>query len=204
MTDEETEARATRRRWLTLAEVLGVAAVVISGLTLWNNVEQRRGAEADRQAAAAAATRAGGRLAVIANVADGGERLILSDADHRIERLEVTFPPVLKVAPQSSVGEAAIDADWVRAPVLAITDGGADALEGRLPIAVTAMWWDGDTERRDRAVYDLVFATKGRLVGGRSFRLKGLARRGPAGARIGDRLDTLWAAELTRLATVKN
>lgn len=36
MSDEPTaqEKAATRRRWLTLAEILGVAAVVISGLTL--------------------------------------------------------------------------------------------------------------------------------------------------------------------------
>ena len=34
---EKHEAARARRRWLTLAEILGVAAVLISGLTLWNS-----------------------------------------------------------------------------------------------------------------------------------------------------------------------
>lgn len=204
MNEAESEARATRRRWLTLAEIVGVAALIISALTLWNNVEQRRGAEAERRASAEAANRDKARLEIVATVADAGERLLLQDANHRIERIEARFPPVLKVAPQSSVGTATIEAAWVRAPLLSITDGGADALEGRLPIAIVTTWWDGDTERRDGALYDLVFTTQGRLIGGRTLKLKGLAKRAQLGDAVEYRLDTLWAEELGRLATIRD
>src|SRR4051794_23536971 len=50
-TREEVEAAAVRRRWITLAEVLGVIAVLISGLTLWNSYRQRSDEEADKAAA---------------------------------------------------------------------------------------------------------------------------------------------------------
>lgn len=197
---EAEEARAERRRWITLAEGVAVAGVVIGGLTLWNNVSERRSAEAERVAERASSTRAKTALAMVASPKGGGERLLLGAPDRRIERIEVTFPPALNVPAKSAVGDVAIAADWVRAPVLAITDGGADAIEGRLPVAVTATWWDGDTRRESSAIYDLVFATHGRIVGGRSLQLVALARREAATGGVGRRLDTLWAQELGRLA----
>lgn len=199
MSDAE-EARAERRRWITLAEGVAVAGVVIGGLTLWNNVSERRTADTERAAERASAAKAKGALAIAATPEGDGERLVLSAADRRIERIEVTFPPALKVPTKSAVGDVAIAADWVRAPLLAITDGGADAIEGRLPVAVIATWWDGDTQRQSSAIYDLVFTTHGRLVGGRSLKLTALARREAATAGAGRRLDTLWAQELGRLA----
>ncbi|KQM19822.1 hypothetical protein ASE73_17635 [Sphingomonas sp. Leaf24] len=174
--------------------------MVIGGLTLWNNVSERRSAEAERTAERASSVKARAALALTATPENDGERLALSAADRRIERIEVRFPPALKVAPKSAVGDVAIAADWVRAPLLAITDGGTDALEGRLPVAVTAVWWDGDTQHRSSAIYDLVFATHGRVVGGRSLKLVALARLEGATAGVGRRLDTLWAQELGRLA----
>lgn len=199
MSDAE-EARAERRRWITLAEGVAVAGVVIGGLTLWNNVSERRSAEAERTAERASSVKARAALALTATPENNGERLVLSAPDRRIERIEVRFPPALKVAPKSAVGDVAIAADWVRAPLLAITDGGTDALQGRLPVAVTAVWWDGDTQHHSSAIYDLVFATHGRVVGGRSLKLVALARLEGATAGVGRRLDTLWAQELGRLA----
>src|SRR5947199_4730923 len=50
-TREEVEAARVRRRWITFAEVLGVVALLISGLTLWNSWRQRSADEADKAAA---------------------------------------------------------------------------------------------------------------------------------------------------------
>ncbi len=197
---EAEDVRANRRRWITLAEGVAVAGVVIGGLSLWNSFDDRRTARAERTAASAAASREKAALSIVATPAGDGDRLTLSDPNHRIERIEVTFPPASKIPAQSAVGDVAIAANWVRNPLLAVTDGGADDLRGSLPIALNAAWWDGDTERHSSAIYDLVFATEGRLVGGRSLRLKALARRETAKGDIGRRLDTLWAAELGRLA----
>ena len=92
---EQAEAARSRRRWLTLAEILGVAAVLISGLTLWNNYQQRTAEEADKAAArqrgiggwrrpcccAASPTANGGRLA-----------LAPADPDQTIQDQRILFP----------------------------------------------------------------------------------------------------------------
>ena len=51
------EAARIRRRWLTLGEILAVAAVAISGLTFWNSYSERRHTEEARVAESRAATR---------------------------------------------------------------------------------------------------------------------------------------------------
>ena len=48
---QRAEAAAIRRRWITLGEILAVAAVVISGLTFWNSYQERSSAEAEKAAA---------------------------------------------------------------------------------------------------------------------------------------------------------
>ena len=75
----------------------------------------------------------------------------------------------------------------------AVTDGGPDKRSGRLPVLVTATWWDGDTKRTDKAIYQVRWKTWGRLGRDRGVALEGasLAERGGSPSR----LDTLWAKE---------
>ena len=51
--EKAAETARIRRRWLSLGETVAVIAVVISALTLWNNYDERKSAEAERRAAAA-------------------------------------------------------------------------------------------------------------------------------------------------------
>ena len=44
--EAKAEAAAARRRWLTLAEIVAIAGVVIAGLTLWNNWQGREAEQA--------------------------------------------------------------------------------------------------------------------------------------------------------------
>ncbi len=77
--------------------------------------------------------------------------------------------------------------------MLKLTDGGPDNREGRLPVLITAEWWDGDKQLSDTSLYDIVWRTKGRTLLGRELTLEGvtLKRRmkgdGPA------QLDAAWA-----------
>lgn len=75
------EAAAIRRRWITLGEVLAVAAVAISGLTFWNSYQERTRAEAERAAEKAEAASKAATLVLRAERADGGERLRLASVD---------------------------------------------------------------------------------------------------------------------------
>jgi hypothetical protein len=54
---ETPDQAQTRRRWITLAEVVAVAGVIIAALTLYNNWQERRDAAADKAVEAASATR---------------------------------------------------------------------------------------------------------------------------------------------------
>ena len=64
---------------------------------------------------------------------------------------------------------------------------------GRLPVLITARWWNGDAQKTDRAIYQVRWKTAGRLFRGRTVSLEGasLAERGGTPAR----LDALWAKE---------
>ncbi|MFV0622546.1 hypothetical protein ACBY01_00860 [Sphingomonas sp. ac-8] len=201
------EAPRKRWRWLTLAEVVGVAALVISALTLWNNVSlrkdgqvQRAEEDARKQAAADAEAHASRLVTLVGTPRNGGRRLELSDANHRIERIEIAFPPSLKVPGRSGVLDTTIDGDWIADPLLKLTDGGPDKIEGRLPIRIVSRYWDGDDQREDSAIYELVFATEGHMLSGRTLRLAGVAlKQRRAGAKSDATLDSLWAAERRRL-----
>jgi predicted negative regulator of RcsB-dependent stress response len=50
---ERREAAETRRRWVTLAEVLAVAGVLIAALTLWSNWSERNADKAEKASAKA-------------------------------------------------------------------------------------------------------------------------------------------------------
>lgn len=205
--------RRARRRWLTLAEVLGIAGLLIAGLTLWNNIAMRRGQEADRVAdearsakAAAAAAHDEALVTLEGAPLQGGKQLKLSDvADHRIQNVQLRFPPALGVPPHGSVLDLKIESDWIAKRVLALTDGGPDAVEGEIPVLITSSYWQGDKPVSDTAVYGLVFQTRGEFMSGRALRLRGLVlleRVKPGtGAAI---LQPRWEGERRRLAALKN
>jgi hypothetical protein len=189
---ERREAAATRRRWVTLAEVVAVAGVVIAALTLWNSWSERRDAAAEKAAAQSTEARERGRVELTAAVEDGGRRLRLTDDKRDLTDLVVRFPAALGVAAQRPA-EMAIDADWVAAPLLKLTDGGADERSGRLPVLVAVSYLDGDAPRVATGLYDLVWKTEGHVLRGRSLTLEGLRLR----RRGGDQqaLDAAWGRE---------
>jgi len=187
---ERREAAATRRRWITLAEFVAVAGLVITGLGLWTSWSDRRADQADRQAASVAAERKDARIDITGTVRADGRSLLLADARHDIQDIRFAFPASLGVAAQHPAGDPAVEADWIAPPLLRLTDGGADEQVGRLPMLATIRYWDGDTARTATAIYDLIWRTDGRFLKGRAFRLEGfkLRRRGGTASD----LDRLW------------
>jgi len=194
---EKAEAAAIRRRWITLGEVVAVAAVVISALTFWNSWSERQDAAAERQAERAAESKekaVSSAALLTGSVEDDGATLALSDPAHRIQQIEVRFPKALGVSPQTSMLEPQIDADWIAAPMLKLTDGGADRREGRLPVAITASYWDADVQRQSTAIYDLVWRTEPRTLQGRTLKLRGVILRERVTGNGQARIDGMWKA----------
>ncbi|MGQ7355397.1 hypothetical protein ACTGXY_11450, partial [Streptococcus suis] len=79
MSETADQAR-TRRRWITLAEVVAVAGVLIAALTLYLNFVDRRADQADKAAAAAKDAVAQARVE-LAGTVDGGT-IALKDPRH--------------------------------------------------------------------------------------------------------------------------
>lgn len=185
---ERAEKAAIRRRWISLAEWVGIAALLISAAGLWMSWSDRKADQAER------ATESKEKSLVAFTASRSGSHVLtLNDPDHRVQEIDVTFPPALGIDSQTGLTSPQIDANWFERALLKVTDKGADNREGRLPVLITATWWDGDTKKTDRAIYQVRWKTAGRLLGGRKLELEGasLGERGGSPAR----LDALWAKE---------
>jgi hypothetical protein len=185
----ETPGQRSRRRWLTLAELVAVAGVLIAALSLYLTWSDKR-ESADEKATEAH------KHAVVqfeGTPIDKGATLQLTDPAHKVQSIGVTFPAALAAGTHQALVAPRIEADWIKQPLLDLTRKGPDAQEGRVPVLITADWWDGDTHRRDRAIYDLAWKKGGELIRGHTLRLEGVAlsERGGSQARI----DRLWAQE---------
>lgn len=193
---EKAEARAIRRRWISIGEAVAVAGVVIAGLTFWTSYEDRRNSAADKQAARAeqaaekSATRH--RVPLVTTGVDKKGIAFAAQPGCALQTTDITFPSALGVGQKNTVVTHRIEAEWVAAPLLKLTDGGSDRKEGRLPVVIAATCTADDGDRRETATYDLLWRTEpGGLIGGRSLVLRGLVRRQSGGDQR--RLDAMWS-----------
>jgi len=201
---EKAEAARTRRRWLTLAEILGVAAVIISGLTLWNNYQHRTAEEArlaaeesERVAAREKASTAAQTLLLRATPDRDGRRLALAPADpaQTIQDQRILFPSPLGVEAVETVSVPRIEADWIRRALLRLRGDASDRRgDARLPMAIETSFFVAGERYRDVAIYDLGYRIEeGGLLDGDEMRLRGLARiEGVTPEQAQARLDALW------------
>lgn len=189
------DAPKSRRRLITLPEMVAVLGLVIGALTLGLNWSDKRQAAQERAAASAAAGAAKVRLNLDADLARGGSEIRLSDAQHELIDTAIDFPSALGIERQTPA-TARIDKDSFAAAVLQATDGGADDREGRLPVLVTTRYMVGDSPREGRGIVEIVWRTHGRLVGGRSLTIEAVRVREQKGDR--KRIDALWSAEMRR------
>lgn len=192
---EAAEARAIRRRWITIGEAVAVAGVVIAGLGFWNSYQDRRDAALEkqvaRQAEAAEKSAARHRVTLVTTAADRDGIEFKAQSGCALQATTIAFPTALGTAERNTVVTHRIEAEWVAAPMLKLTDGGADRREGRLPVLIDATCIDESGERSETAIYDLLWRTEpGGVIAGRSFTLRGLVRRQSGGDQR--RLDAVW------------
>jgi hypothetical protein len=200
MADEsERAARQRRLRWLTLAEILGVAALLISALTLWNSYAERRQDQAAKRADQSQASARAHRLILRAKPDKDGSRLELSAADDQvIQGQTIAFPRALGLDPVDST-DPRIEARWFADGLKrALRDAGEkDKPRGdaRLPVAITTRYTvDGDMAE-DVTLYDVGYVTDSSFLGGTAIRLHGLSLVGHADEKLAPaRLDALWKA----------
>lgn len=189
---ERADRAETRRRWVTLAEAVAVAGVLIAGATLYLNWSERRDEAAGKQAEQVAADSAAARLNLRAAIADGSV-VTLSDPDHDLLDTRIDFPAALGLSSRTPV-TARIERDWFAPALLAATDGGSDEREGRLPVLASLSYRVGDATRSASAIVEITWATDGRLLAGRSLRITGARIRQLGGDQ--KVVDALWTREL--------
>lgn len=195
---ERAEARALRRRWISIGEAVAVAGVVIAGLGFWNSYSERQDAAAERAverraeaADKAEAAKARGRVRLVTTGVDAKGVDIAAQTGCALQSTDVRFPTALGADAQSTVLTHRIEADWLSAPLLKLTDGGADRQDGRLPVLIAATCTGADGDHAETAVYDLLWRTEpGSVLSGRKLTLRGLVRREGGGDL--KRLDALW------------
>ncbi len=198
---EKAEAQAIRRRWITVGELVAVAGVLIAALSLWLGWSDKREDAAKAETEKAVAAKRASTVTMIGKSEDHGKRVVLADPNQpALASIDVTFPRALGLGAETAVVQPRVDADWIKRPVLKLTDGGPDAVRGRVPVLIAATIAEGDRPTVDRAIYDVVFATEGGgLLGGRSLKLEGVVFRERVSGDATARLDSLWAAEAKRL-----
>ena len=198
MSGETRDQAQTRRRWVTLAEVVAVAGVVIAALTLYSNWQERRDAAADKAVEQASATRDKTRFVLRGTVAKDKRSVVLvREEAHPLGDIRVTFPTSLGVSPQDSVTQT-IEAGWFDGALRKATDGGPDERTGRLPVLIRYTYFTDDQPTTRQAIYDLVWKTEGQMLRGRKVELLDLRLRESGGTQ--QRIDALWAKALPKPA----
>lgn len=198
---DKAEQARIRRRWVTLGEVLAVAAVAISGLTLWNSYTDRQDARVEKAGEAARATVVNRTLLLKATADRDAGRLDLLPlrAEQSIQGQTIAFPTALGLAPVDTTGDARIERGWFDdALVRARKAIGLEAEtrgDERLPVLLTTRYLADGVPVTDRAIYDIGYATDTAFLSGTDVRLRGLslvARVKDDGTR---QIDRLWAAK---------
>lgn len=193
MSDQSAEAKATRRRWVTIGEVVGIAALLVSAMSFWDSHRERSDAAVER---ARAEKHAVVQKSFILTASGLGEILKLKPAreSQAIQDQSMTFPTAVRADTVDAAGDAKIESSWIADGVRPLKDDGNEKRVHRVPVAIVTRYVsDGDVQI-DRAIYDLAYTLHGRFLRGAEVRLEGLSllRRGVA-EDPRPALDAIWA-----------
>ncbi len=161
MTETPAAETAKRRRWLSIGETVGILALLISGISLWDShqdrVETRAAASKPKPVHVAP-------LVLTASADEEGEMLRLAspNADRVIQTQTIVFPRALELTSVDTVGNPRIEADWFASALRSAI--GDDRSKGRLPIGIITHYTDNGTEREDVAIYDIGHDWRSRLL----------------------------------------
>jgi hypothetical protein len=191
-----------RLRWLTLAELVGVLALVVAAAGWWDS--HREHLQEDRERAAAAKTQAAEakratlRESFLLTGSGDTERLRLAPArgDQVIQTQTLVFPSAVRKDPVETTGNPRIDRRWFESGLKDAHALPKDDAEARLPVAVETAYVDAGETRTDRAIYWIAYSAKHRLLRGSQVQLDGLslARRGVTGD-LQAAVDAVWAKQ---------
>jgi hypothetical protein len=180
-------------RWLTLGEIVGVLAVIIAALGLWES--HREHAEAAKEHAAEIAAGALKSTFLMTGALDresDAVRLTPVHPDQVIQTQTVWFPSAIRAASVETTGNPRLEARWIEEGLREVA---GHVKQGRVPVGVQTVYIDDGQTKTDTAVYELAYSLHPRLLLGDKVRLEGLslARRGVTGSLQGA-VNGLWGS----------
>jgi hypothetical protein len=197
---EETSPKRLPIRWLTLAEIVAVAALVITGLSFWDSHRERVREDRDRAAAASerqAQAQAAARkmtFVMTGQREEGGARVRLTSVNDGqvIQTQTVWFPAALRGDSVETTGNPRLEVGWIEG---GLRKHGGKAQTGRVPVGVLTVFIEDGQTKTDRAIYQLGYSIHPRTLRSDKVELEGLslAQRGVSGdlqAAAGN----LWSA----------
>ncbi|MBV8970956.1 MAG: hypothetical protein JO290_01555 [Sphingomonadaceae bacterium] len=157
----ESEQARSRRRWITLGEIVGICALIVSALSYWDTHQERKAATAAPPPARIAP------LTLTGTVDRGGDRIALkaAGADQVVQTQSVRFPTMVKADAVETTGNPHIDAIWFEAGLRsALKDVKLHSGRHRLPVVIETTYVAGALTATDLALYDLGYSLHARLL----------------------------------------
>ena len=180
-------------RWLTLAETVGILALVVAALGWWDTHRERQQQDSERVAAERTRSADQRREALrssfllVGSVEGDGARIRLASAhpDQVIQTQTLVFPAAVRGEPVETTGNPRLERGWLQDGLrTADRDRKPEAGgERRTPVGVVTSYVEAGEMKTDRSIYAVAYSLKGRFLRGSEVRLEGISllRRGVAG-----------------------
>jgi hypothetical protein len=178
-----------------LGEIVGLLALLVAGLSLWDSHQER--VRADRDRAAAVRQSAAAAIFLLRGEAEAdGARLRLAPvrADQVIQSQLLVFPTSVRAGAIGTTGDARIEAAWIADGARRAARKAGDGAGGdlRLPVGIaTSLLADGQVVS-DQSIYWIGYRLKSRLLLPAKVELEGLSlARRSVGGDLRARLDAM-------------
>lgn len=205
MSDGPARKKRLPLRWLSLAELVGITAVVIAGLGYWDahrerdQTDRERAAEA-REKQAEAQAGALKHLFLMTGTPEGaGDRLRLATvhSEQVIQTQALTFPTEIRGDAVQTTGNPRVEAGWFEGGLSKALHARDDKRhQGRLPVGIVTSFIEDGQTKTDRAIYLVGYSTHPRVLRSDKVEMEGLslARRG-IGDDIQAAVDAMWTRQ---------
>ncbi|MFI4966210.1 MAG: hypothetical protein ACHP9T_12675 [Caulobacterales bacterium] len=205
MSEPAPRKRRLPLRWLSLAEIVGIAAVAIAALGYWDNHRERtqtdreRTAEMQERKAEAKAGALKLSFLMTGTPAGDGESLRLATVhpEQVIQTQSVSFPTEIRGDPVQTTGNPRIEAGWFDDGLAKAEHArGSKPRHGRLPVGIVTVFIEDGQTKTDRAIYWLGYSLHPRMLRSDRVELEGLSlvRRG-VGEDVQAAVNALWTRQ---------
>ena len=202
---ETPSERKRRLRFLTVAEIVGIAALIIAAAGYWDThrertlTERERAAEAREKQAEAKAGALKLTFLMTGTPEGAGERLKLASvhAEQVIQTQTLTFPSEIRGDPVQTTGNPRIEAGWIEGGVTKAEHARAGkGRSGRLPVAIATSFIEDGQTKSDTALYQLGYSAHPRVLRSDKVELEGLSLvRHGLGGDVQAAVDAAWAKQ---------